>query len=358
MADKRKKKRGSHLHKPEVEDGPKSPKPIPDKKRRRVKISRDTGPSRSTNAQITDPVAQEPIAPQIKIAAAVALVIGCVWAYWPTWAHLIHVWETVPDYSHGWLVIPISALILYVRRDSMPKMWEGIAWTGMLLIVTSVVLRWISGVLYVEAFDGYTIVLWAAGCVWLLCGWKMFYWALPSILFLLMMIPWPFRAERLFSHGLQTVATKMSTWSLQFLGQPAIAEGHTILLGEHQLEVEQACSGLRIFISIIALCFAYVVISRSAWWEKLILVLCIAPIALVANTTRIVVTGLLYQMASTEWGAKFSHDLSGYLMVPFAAGLFWLVLWYLSKLFPEVRLGDELQDAISEPESTLEGAPS
>ena len=46
---------------------------------------------------------------------------------------------------------------------------------------------------------------------------------------------------------------------------------YTIHLGEHQLEVEQACSGLRIFMGIVALAFAYVIIVRRPWWEKALL---------------------------------------------------------------------------------------
>ncbi len=61
------------------------------------------------------------------------------------------------------------------------------------------------------------------------------------------------------------------------------------------------------------------------------------PIALLANSARIVATGLLYQYASTEAAKKFSHEASGWVMIVFAAGLFGLVLWYLSRLVKEVE---------------------
>ena len=124
------------------------------------------------------------------------------------------------------------------------------------------------------------------------------------------------------------------------MGQPALSEGNTIHLGEHQLEVEQACSGLRIFVGIVALAFAYVIIVRRPWWEKALLLVSVVPIALVANATRIVGMGLLTQLVSTEAGQHFAHDVSGYVMIPFAAGLFALVLWYLGKLIREVELVD------------------
>ena len=86
-----------------------------------------------------------------------------------------------------------------------------------------------------------------------------------------------------------------------------------------------------------ALAFAYVVIVRRTWWEKAILVLCVVPIALIANATRVVATALLFQYVSGEAAHKFSHDAAGLVMIVYAAGLFALVLWYLGKLFGEVE---------------------
>jgi exosortase len=141
--------------------------------------------------------------------------------------------------------------------------------------------------------------------------------------------------EGMLSLPLQKVATKISCWGLQLLGQPAIAEGNTILLGDQHLEVAQACSGLRLFVSILALAFAYLMLVRRTWWEKLLLLASVIPIAIIANSTRIIVTGLLYQFVSSETAKHFSHDFAGWAMIPLAALFFWLVLWYLGKLFHE-----------------------
>ena len=142
-------------------------------------------------------------------------------------------------------------------------------------------------------------------------GWPLARWSLIATLFLYFMIPLPFRAERWLSLPLQGAATYLSTWTLQCLGQPAIAEGHTIHLGTHQLEVEQACSGLRMLIGITGLAVAYTQIVRKAWWEQALLLLAVVPVALAANTARIAATALLYQFVSGEAAQKFGHDFAG-----------------------------------------------
>ena len=154
--------------------------------------------------------------------------------------------------------------------------------------------------------------------------------SLPSIGFLFFMIPIPYSAETALSHPLQRIATQLSCAALQVLGQPAFAEGNVILLGPHELEVAQACSGLRLFMSVVALAYCYVVLVRRSVWEKAFLVAMVAPIAIVSNSLRIVVTGLLYQYATSDVGKKFAHDFAGWAMIPVAACLFGVVLWYLS----------------------------
>ena len=278
---------------------------------------------------------------------AVILAVAFFWAYWPTLVALVVKWDTEPDYSHGYFVVPLALYFLWARRDGFPGFADRLDWPGLALILMAMGMRFFSAQWFLGALDGWSILFWVAGVVWLLGGWRMLWWSLPSVAFLWFMIPLPFRVERWMSLPLQRVATKISCWTLQMFGQPALAEGNTILLGAndntsmfHHLEVEQACSGLRIFVGIVALAFAYLVLVRRPLWERALLLLSVLPIALIANATRIVGTGMLYQWVSGEAAHKFSHDVAGYVMIPFAAGLFALVLWYMSKLMQEVELAD------------------
>ena len=272
-----------------------------------------------------------------KWAAVGGLGAAFLWSYWPTLCGLADTWNRVPDYSHGYLVAPLAVFFLWRRRDRMPAPSVGLALPGLVLVAISVAMRFAGAWYYFEPLDGWSILFWVAGVIWLFLGKAFVWWSLPSVVFLLFMVRIPFRAELALSLPLQTIATQLSCWLLQMLGQPALAEGHTIYLGEHMLEIVQACSGLRIFIGIGALAFAYVAIVRRAWWEKAVLLLSAVPIALIANATRVVAAGLLYQYVSGEAAQKFSHDVAGWAMILYAMGLFALVLWYLRKLVGEVE---------------------
>jgi exosortase len=262
------------------------------------------------------------------------LLAACVWAYWPTLREIVGQWVNQPDYSHGFLVLPLALFFLWSRRSQCPLHALHPSLWGAMLLLFACGLRVAAGLFFLGPLDGWTIPVWIAGAVWLLFGWQCLRWSLPAIAFLWFMIPIPFTAEYWLSVPLQAVATKLSTAALVMLGQPALAEGNTIWIGDQQLFIEEACSGLRIFVGIFALAFAFALLSRWTWWQKALALVAALPIAIVANVVRVVVTGLLYQFASGDVARQFSHDLSGLVMIPFAAALFWLFLVYLDRLFP------------------------
>lgn len=268
---------------------------------------------------------------------AAALAAGTfLFVYWPTLGKLVAAWDGEADYSHGYLVAPMALLMLWMRRDTFPGGSRTPAWGGLVLLVAALAVRWLGQRLFLEALAGWSMVIWIAAVCWLLAGRKIFTWALPSIGFLLFMVPLPYRFEELLSWQLQRVSTLISCWILQFVGQPAVAEGNTIFLNSHQLEVEQACSGLRMLIGVTALAVALAMLVRRSWWEKLVLLVAIVPVALLANALRVTATGFMMQYAPDETAQRFSHDFAGWMVIPLAAAFLAMTLWFMRRLVVEV----------------------
>jgi exosortase len=289
--------------------------------------------------------------PWWSMGAGAVLAAAFAWSYWPTLAKLVYAWNNVSDYSHGFFVVPLAIFILWARREYFPEIPTHLAWSGLGLIGLSVAMRMAGAALYLDALDGWSIMFWVGGATWFLFGWRIFRWSLPSIVFLWFMVPLPFRIEHSLSRPLQHVATVISSWILQCFGQPALAEGNTIWLNDSRLEVEQACAGLRIFVGIVALAYIFLILVRRSWWEKGLLVLCILPVTLAANVTRIVATGILFQWFDSESAHAAIHDWAGYIMIPYAAALFALAVLYFSKLVKTVEIvdaGDVARRHISE----------
>jgi exosortase len=306
-------------------------------------------PSESSTKLVSASNAQDKSAwnyPQVSgnpLWIAMGLVfLGVLWGYAPTILELAATWEREPDYSHGWFVVPIVGYLLWSMKSSMPPIKTGLHYGGLVMVLLIVALRVFAGWAYFDSLDGWTIPLTVIALAWVLGGRGFMFWALPALGFLFFMVPLPFRIENELSRPLQWIATSASTFVLQLMGQPAISEGTTILLGEQVLEVERACSGLRIFIGVFALSYVYAMLTSRNVWEGVAIVLCAVPIALISNMTRIVITGLCYQWFSGELARKFSHDLAGFFMIGVAAALFGLFVFYLRWLIQDAQTLDQV----------------
>jgi exosortase len=278
--------------------------------------------------------------------AAALVGVAFAWSYWPICRELVHAWNTESDYSHGWFVVPLVAYMLWTRRGTMPGRAPQFAWGGAIMIVAAFAVRIFGSACYIDSVEAWSIPFWVAGAIWLVGGRRMFWWSLPAVAFLAFMIPLPFHAETFLSYPLQRVATMTSCWLLQCLTQPAVQEANVVLIGDVRLNIVEACSGLRIFVSIIALAYLYAVLIKKPWWTKAALFAAVLPVAVAANALRITLTGLLHVWVSGEAAHRFSHDLAGWLMLPIAGVMLAFVIWYIGKLIQEaetVTAGDLLR---------------
>ena len=260
-----------------------------------------------------------------------------IYAYWPTWVWVEDAWRTEPDYSHGYLVPPLAAFLCWSRRDVFPGVRGKLSLWGVSLIAVGVVMRIASRFVYADFLDAWSILPMLAGAVWLLFGAAAMRWASPAIAFLFLMFPLPFQAESLLSWKLQGIATSLSTVLLRVVGQPAVAEGHVIWIGDEQLFVEEACSGLRIFVGVAALAFFWAALTRRAWVDRIVLLGATLPLAILVNALRITTVGLIYQWTESAGSRKLVHDWTGIFMIPAAFALLYLVKVYWQALYHPVE---------------------
>jgi exosortase len=162
-------------------------------------------------------------------------------------------------------------------------------------------------------------------------------WSAPAVLFLIFMIPMPYRMTIWLGFPLQQLATTCSTYVLQTLGQPAVAEGNTILIRDFQLSIVKACSGLSMLVTFFTFSTAVCLVVDKPFSDKLLILLSAVPIALAANVLRIVVTGLMYLYVSNQAATAVFHDAAGWIMMPLALALLGVELWVLKRLFVDRR---------------------
>ena len=243
-------------------------------------------------------------------------------------------WWNDPNFSHGFFVPLFSLFVLWQDRprleeiSSCPSSW-GLMITALGLVVLVV------GVLGAELFlSRFSLLVVIAGLVIFFRGWEFFRAILFPWALLLLMIPIPAIIFNQITFPLQILASKAAAFALPLAGVPVLREGNVINLPAMPLEVAQACSGIRSLLSLgtLAIIYGYLMESRNS--VRTLLALASIPIAVVANSLRIIGTGLLVQYWDPDKAEGFFHAFSGWLIFVVSLGMLFLLHHLLLLLWP------------------------
>lgn len=264
-----------------------------------------------------------------------------VWCYWPTLVGFVDRWIHLPRYSYGFLLPLFAVCVLVARRPTELPARQPSAW-GLPIMVAATIVRFLAVWMDSQPLDGMSLLAMLTGAVLLVGGWDVLRWTWPAIGFVVFMIPLPFFLEMALTHPLQRFVTSVSAFALQTLGLPAIAEGNMITIEQTRLGVVEACCGLGMLLTFLALSITIALIVKAPLIDRWIIVASAVPIGIVANVVRVAATGWAYHQFGTDDDSvrAFSHDLPGWLMMPLALTLLWLELKYLGWLFVPVRRHD------------------
>ncbi len=246
----------------------------------------------------------------------------------PTLVHLVAQWWSDPNYSHGFFVPLFSAFVIWQERARLSALSLRPSWSGLLFLGLGLCVL-IVGQMGAELFlSRLSLLIVLAGLLVLFFGWNFFRALLFPWAFLLLMIPIPAIVFNQITFPLQLLASKVASTTLPWMGVPVLREGNVIVLPAMALEVAEACSGIRSLMSLTTLAVIYGYLMERKVGVRVLLAVASVPIAVAANSFRIVGTGLLVQYWDPEKAQGFFHEFSGWLI--FVVSLLMLYLLHRS----------------------------
>jgi len=238
-------------------------------------------------------------------------------------------WWNDPNAGHGLLLAPLAVWLAW-KRGLLPARRPQIA-LGSVLLLGSVVLRYLSG-LAAELFTMRLSILGAAvGLVIFFWGWRQaLHWWLPIVI-LGLSIPLPAVITNALALPLQFKASQMGAALLEARDVPVRLTGNVIMLpGGHRLFVTEACSGLRSLTALLSLG----VLIGGLWLRypltRVLLIALAIPVAVFINGIRVFLTGFLVFFVSPKLGEGFMHMTEGWLLFVVAFGILGLMAWAAS----------------------------
>lgn len=262
-----------------------------------------------------------------------------IYIYWSAVPRLLQFWER-PDYSHAYMVPPLLAWIFWNERKRLAAASGGGCKFAYLFLAATVALFTLGsfgGILALVFMSLWTLLLALLGLFYGDKGLKVLW---PLALTALFAVPWPAFIFRTASFQLRLLSSYLAELLLRALSIPVYREGNIIDLGSIQLEVVDACSGLRYLLPsiLIAVLAGWLFLRRPL--TRVVLVAMSVPVAVFSNAFRIMITGVLCRWFGPEMAEGFFHDFSGWLVYVVSLLILLLLLRLLRKF--ENRRPDKL----------------
>jgi exosortase len=297
------------------------------------------------------------VASYARVAIAGGLLLLVYWG--SIKAHLVQRWLTDGNWSHGWLIPLFSLYFLYLHRDTLGRCTVKPNYWGAVVLAASLALYFISAWRLRMAYpQALSLVGSIFGLTLLLGGWEVIRIAWFPIAFLILAVPLPERHYVNLTMPLREWASSSAAAILPLLVPGLYTEAQAVVIDyvmpgrpPGTLNVEEACSGMRLMMAFVTLGVAMAYLNERPLWQRIVMILSCLPIAVFCNTIRVTTTGLFYifgdtQVSSLEFvgvthmrdlAVGTPHQLLGIFMLGIALGLYALIGYVLKHLLIEDR---------------------
>lgn len=267
-----------------------------------------------------------------------ALLLAVLYA--DSLVYLVEQWVEDDNYSHGFFIPLIAALLIWWRRDRMAAAGIAPSWWGVAITAVGLAL-FLAGhlaTLYVVLHLSLWLVL--VGLFLAAVGPRASWEAAFPLGYLLTMFPLPQMLQQNLSASLQLLSSAFGVGCLQLIGVTAFREGNVIDLGPIQLQVVEACSGLRYLFPLTSLALLCGYLFQDRMWKRILLVASAIPIAIALNGIRIGVIGSLVEWQGPGAAQGFMHFFEGWVVFVLSLALLageMAVLARIGRLRPDPR---------------------
>lgn len=287
------------------------------------------------------------LAPLAPLKSWWPIVLGLLVLYVPTYWMLAHGMWNEDDHAHGPIVLVVTLFLIWQQRDifthtDKPTRVEvATGWTILIVGLLAYALGRSQEILLFEVGSQIPVIL---GALLITLGSKSVRAVWFALFFLLFMIPLPSFIVDTATGPLKQYISIIAEQVLYAAGYPIARSGVTLTVGQYQLLVADACSGLHSMFSLSAMGLLYLyLMQHTSIARNLLIMAAILPIAFVANIVRVMVLILVTYHMGDEAGQGFLHGFAGIML--FIVGLLFLFALdgILGFIFPDrLRVPEKL----------------
>ena len=256
---------------------------------------------------------------------AAALVLAIFALYWQTGWSMVSIWIRSETYTHGFLILPISAYMIWHNRAAVadlspaPNYW-------MLLALAALGFGWLlSDMAGVLVSAQYVLVAAIPLLVAAVLGQRLVWTFAFPFAFLLLAVPF----GEIFIPAMIDFTATFTVTALQLTGIPVFREGNFFSIPSGSWSVVDACSGLRYLIASFTLGCLYAYLTYHTMLRRLLFVVASLIVPIIANGLRAYMIVMIGHLSGMKYAVGVDHLIYGWLffgvvmLLLFWIGSFW-----------------------------------
>jgi exosortase B len=246
------------------------------------------------------------------------------------------IWQS-DDHAHGAIVLAVLVWLFWGLRHRIDGLGDAPApWLGWPLFVVGLFIYFVGRVFDISILEFGSQPLIVASLLLLTKGKPAIRLAWFALFYFIFMIPLPGILVDAITGSLKGMIANLVETILYALGYPIARSGVIISIGQYQMQVADACSGLHSMFSLSALgtLFMYIM-GRQSRLHNVIMLVAILPIAFAANVVRVITLVLVTYYLGDEAGQGFLHGAAGMVLMLVALVLFFGLDWVLARFLPQ-----------------------
>ncbi len=247
--------------------------------------------------------------------------------FWPTFHSMVEVWERSETFAHGYLIVPISAWLIWRKRGTLAQIRPRPDWRGLLLLVAAGASWLLADAGSVNVVAQYAFIALLIGVVWALLGWTFVWAAFFPLMFLFFAVP----VGEFLIQPLMGVTADFTVSMLQLTGIPVYREGTFFSIPSGDWSVVEGCSGLRYLIASITLGVLYAYLTYRSWQRRVLFSLAAMIVPVFANSGRAYMIVMIAHLSDMKLALGVDHYIYGWVFF----GIVMLLLFWIGSFWRE-----------------------
>jgi exosortase B len=274
------------------------------------------------------------------------ILLGLAALYLPTYYELANdLWNT-EEQAHGPIVLAVALFLIWRARSVLFTPFD-LQGQAVLVSRPRPVAGWfvlLFGLLLYALGRSQSILLFEIGSqIPVLIGTLLITRGLSAVramwfplFFLIFMVPLPGFVVDAATGPLKQQVSILAENLLYAFGYPIARSGVVLTIGQYQLLVADACSGLHSMFSLSAMGLLYLyLMERTSVTRNIILIASILPISFISNVVRVMILVLVTYYFGDEAGQGFVHGFAGVLLFVVALLILFALDAILGFIFPD-----------------------